>query len=52
MIGLGLIVDEWFGRRKCCCGHILDDHSHYSGSSTCNLCPCERFQWRMTKWIY
>jgi len=46
----------WTYNRLCCCYHSRLAHLHYRRhgrhSTECSKCPCERFQWRLTKWIY
>jgi hypothetical protein len=49
------MIEWWFRTRMCTCHHKLERHEHYSGNSSCEVCPpgvCNRFQWRFTKWIY
>jgi hypothetical protein len=49
MMGL---AQWWVDWRKCCCGHQRSYHLHYRDGTDCSQCPCERFQWRLLKWVY
>jgi hypothetical protein len=54
------MIRWWSYKRLCCCGHTRQPHLHYRGMYSklrlqCSLCDkgvCDRFQWRLLKWVY
>jgi hypothetical protein len=46
------IYNWWDAYRLCSCGDPRHAHKHYRSGTDCSLCPCERFQWRIFKWVY
>lgn len=45
-----MIADWWALHRKCVCGDRRCSHVLYK--TKCGNCKCERFQWRLLKWVY
>jgi hypothetical protein len=52
------MIDWWRNRRMCCCEDRRSAHLHYRSRRNpknleCAICnSCERFQWRLFKWVY
>jgi hypothetical protein len=47
----------WLDKRMCCCEDYRSAHRHYRSRRNprrleCSMCDCERFQWRLLKWVY
>lgn len=51
MRGLAEWLSSWWSySRRCSCSHRIS--SHGNNGIDCIMCPCEKFQWRIMKWIY